>query len=57
MNKKETRVYFQALGSKGGKSTARKYGKKHMAEIGRKGAYGRIKVLTKRDIEKVKNNS
>jgi general stress protein YciG len=54
MNKKETRAYFSALGSKGGKKTARKYGKEHMAKIGRKGAYARIKVLTKKDIIDIK---
>lgn len=47
MNKKETRAYFAALGSKGGKKTAKKYGKKHMAEIGRKGAAARIRTIEK----------
>lgn len=54
MNKKEKTAYFSALGRKGGKNNVKKNGRKHMAEIGRRGALGRIKVLTKRDLEEAK---
>lgn len=55
MNKRERKAYFQALGQKGGKKTARKYGKKHMAEIGRKGAVGRLEMLKKADPSLIKS--
>lgn len=50
MNKKEKKAYFTALGSKGGKKNVANNGKEHMAKIGRKGAIGRIKILTKKDL-------
>lgn len=36
------------LGRKGGKNKAKKYGKKHMREIGRKGALKRWKMYQKK---------
>lgn len=50
MNKADKKDFFSNLGKKGGKSTVKKYGKEHMAKIGRKGAFARIKVLTKKDL-------
>lgn len=50
MKKKETTAYFQKIGRKGGKNNVKKNGKEHMARIGRKGAIGRIRVLTKKDL-------
>lgn len=37
MNKKQRSDYFKKLGSKGGKATVKKYGKKYMSKIGKKG--------------------
>lgn len=37
MEKKDVSDYFKKLGSKGGKATAKKYGKEHMKAIAKKG--------------------
>ena len=44
MNKKERVEYMRALGSKGGKQTARK-GKKYMRDLGRKGGLAKWKDI------------
>lgn len=50
MNKTEKKAYFAKLGSKGGKNNVKNNGKEHMVKIGRKGAFARIKTLTKKDL-------